>query len=215
MSDPIHHPMFTGRPAEELSSRSDAGGGRAEALNEAIDAIEALTGVDTDTLIAAREAVCDLLRSSPPVGEGVREAPAEPQACVVLTTGRLVLKVGGAFVAMEGDPCRDDRWATKYWDAASLREAAVLINGAEPQACGWQDKRNVQGLHGMKHRWPEGQDGRTSCLNGCGTTRMGRGNKGWVYVTADHRRFLQHHGVPPCTPAPPVPALAPADKEQE
>ena len=58
----------------------------------------------------------------------------EPPASVVLTTGRLVLTVGGVFLAMEGDPCRDPRWSVKYWDAASLRDAAAAINAGHSPA---------------------------------------------------------------------------------
>ncbi len=51
-------------------------------------------------------------------------------AAVVLTHGRYFLTVGGLYVAMEGDICRDPSWAEKVWDKTMLDEAASKINGS-------------------------------------------------------------------------------------
>lgn len=62
--------------------------------------------------------------------ENAREQPPEPLADVVLSCGRWWLRVVGVFVAMETDLCRDPAWADRYWDRASLEQAAGRINAA-------------------------------------------------------------------------------------
>lgn len=59
--------------------------------------------------------------------------PSEPLAEVLLSTGRMFLSVAGRTVAVEGDPCRDDRLAASAWTTADLERVAAEINAAAPE----------------------------------------------------------------------------------
>lgn len=50
---------------------------------------------------------------------------------VVLSCGRLFLKVCGVYTAMQGDPCRDPEYHDDRWTQESLVAAAKKINKAE------------------------------------------------------------------------------------
>jgi hypothetical protein len=52
----------------------------------------------------------------------------KPIASVKISTGRMYLDVRGVAVAMEGDPCRDIKWASNRWTEEMLNEAAHMIN---------------------------------------------------------------------------------------
>jgi hypothetical protein len=50
------------------------------------------------------------------------------KAEVILHLGRYFLVVGGIYVAMESDPCRDPAFDGKTWTESMLRTAAGYIN---------------------------------------------------------------------------------------
>lgn len=49
---------------------------------------------------------------------------------VIHYAGRYVLQVGGVYIAMEGDPCRDAQAVGSFWKKETLEDAAKRINEA-------------------------------------------------------------------------------------
>lgn len=64
---------------------------------------------------------------------------------VVLTHGRYFLVVGDVYVAMETDLCRDGEIEARFWDKASLDQAAERINKAPAVAPGAPGDRAAAG----------------------------------------------------------------------